>query len=103
MEVPTEAGRGLRGDLLSRSLTPAVDEVAEPADEALRVMMLLGREGVRAEGARKDLRPSGIALRAVPASQAKPGGRARAEPEVGGDNPRGRERNGQCAKSAPWS
>ena len=68
MDVPTEAGRGLRGDLFSRSFT--VDD-PDPAEEALRVMTLLGREGDGKEGARTDLRPSGIVLRAEPASQAK--------------------------------
>ena len=94
MEVPTEAGRGLRGALFSRSFTPVVEEEdAEPADEALRVMMLLGREGGGAEGARKDLRPSGMVLRAESASQARAS--KRRQPKGKGEK--------RMRKSAQWS
>lgn len=82
-EVPTEAGRGLRGVRFSRSFTPAVEEDAEPADEALRVMTLLGREGGGAEGARKDLGPSGMVLRAESASHA--GASNRTQPKGKGE------------------
>lgn len=66
IDVATDAGRGFRGVFVSLNLTPppGTTDDADPVDDPLSVMTLLGREGSCPMAARKDLRPSGIVLRA---------------------------------------
>lgn len=64
IDVATEAGRGFLTLFPSRSRTPPPVAGVEDPEEVLSVTTLLGRVGGVAADARKDLRPSGIVLRA---------------------------------------